>query len=53
MNLEEEGIRATKILKYKKIAVVYRHRENEVVVKFKDGTKLIVDSKTPLELSIT
>ena len=53
MNLEEEGARATKMLKYKKVAVVHRHRENEIVIKFKDGTKLIVDSKTPLELSIT
>ena len=51
MNLKEEGVRATMMLKGKKVARIYRHRENEMVIKFKDNTMLIVDSKTPLEPS--
>ena len=53
MDLEEESATTAKVLKYKKVAVVCRLRENEIIIKFKDGTMLIVDSKTPLELSIT
>ena len=54
MNLEEEGERATEMLKGKVVAQVTRHRDEEVCVEFSDGTRLYVDrSEQGVELSIT
>lgn len=53
MTLAEDARRATEMLKGKTVLWVARHRENETVVRFSDGTTLFVDAKTPLELSIT
>jgi molybdopterin-binding protein len=54
MNLEEESERATQMLKGKVVALVTRHRNEEVCVEFSDGTRLYVDrSEDGVELSIT
>jgi hypothetical protein len=53
MTLEEESERATALLHGKTILRVVRHRENQVLVEFEDGSRLFVDSQTPLELSVT
>ena len=54
VNLEQEALRATEMLKGKIVAAVIRHRESEVLIQFTDGTRLFVD-QTPVgvELSIT
>ena len=54
MNLDEEGERATQMLKGKVVALVSRHRNEEVCIEFSDGTRLYVDhSEGGVELSIT
>lgn len=53
MTLEKEAERATAMLSGKVVTRVLRHREAEVVIEFVDGTRLFVDSESPLELSIT
>ncbi|MGZ8270676.1 MAG: hypothetical protein ACXW1T_05755 [Methylophilus sp.] len=54
LKLEQESLHATELLKGKVIAAVMRHRENEVLIQFTDGTRLFLDH-TPIgvELSIT
>lgn len=54
MTLEEEAKRATEMLEGKVVARVTRHRPQEVLVEFTDGTRLFVDHQpSDLDLSIT
>ena len=54
MDLHEESRRATDLLKGKVVSEIYRHREKEIVVEFRDGTRLFVDYvANGLEISIT
>ena len=54
MDLKEEAKQATKLLIGKTVNSVLRHREDEVVIKFDDGTTLYVDvSENSIKLSIT
>jgi len=53
MTLDEEGERATTLLKGKIVKRVIRFREQEVLVEFEDGTRLYADAPMPLELSVT
>jgi hypothetical protein len=51
---EEEAEHATESLAGKVIETVSRHRPEEVLIQFTDGTRLFVDiNGTSLELSIT
>jgi hypothetical protein len=53
-DLENEAATATKLLEGKSVKVVRRHRANEVMIEFDDGTRLFVDSiSDPLDLSVT
>ena len=40
------------MLKGRSVRSVLRHRDQEVLIEFGDATRLYVDSKTPVELSI-
>ena len=52
--LSKESDRATAFLNGRIVKFVKRHRSNEVLVEFEDGTRLFVNAKSePLELSIT
>ncbi len=53
MTLEEEGNHASAMLLGKVVKRVIRHRENEVMIEFEDGSRLFADSEAPLKLSIT
>ena len=54
MTLTEEERRATEMLSGRTVARVRRHRPQEVLIEFSDGTRLFVDaSNEALELSIT
>ncbi len=53
MDLDQEGERATERLKGKSVNRITRHRLAEVLIEFTDGTRLFVDAKGALELSIT
>jgi hypothetical protein len=54
MNLNDEGERATQMLKGKVVARVTRHRDEEVCIEFVDGARLYVEcSEAGVELSIT
>lgn len=53
MDLEQEGLRLTELLKELKVESCYRHKANEVVVVFSDGTRLFMDSSDSIEISIT
>lgn len=53
-DLNEEAARATEMLQGKTVARVMRNQPGEVVIEFKDGTRLFVDrSDTGVEASIT
>ncbi|WP_187805597.1 hypothetical protein [Aquipseudomonas alcaligenes] len=53
-NLKEESIKATELLKGRKVQAVVRHTPSEVLIQFTDGTRLFIDvSNEELELSIT
>lgn len=52
-SLESEAKKMSQILKGKVVKLCARHRSNEVVVIFEDGTKLFVDSSQDIEVSIT
>lgn len=41
------------MLKGRAVRLVRRHRDNDLLIEFDDGTRLFVDSQTALELSIT
>ena len=54
--LKKEEARATKLLKGKVVKKIYRHRKEEVVADFEDGTRFFIDwreSEKELDLSIT
>lgn len=51
-DLEAEAAHATELLAGKTVKVVRRTNERVVLVEFSDGTRLFVDSKTAVELSI-
>lgn len=41
------------LLKSKTVARIFRNKEKEVVIEFEDGTRMFVDSKDKLEVSVT
>jgi hypothetical protein len=52
--LKKEAEETTKLLNGKIIDKVWRHRPEEIVIQFTDGSRLFVDKqKEGLELSIT
>ncbi len=54
--LKKEEKRATKLLKGKVVKKIWRHRKEEVVIDFEDGTSFFIDwrkSENELDLSIT
>jgi hypothetical protein len=53
VDLGDEADNATEMLRGRSVRAVHRHRDRELVVEFEDGTRLLVDSQTALELSIT
>ena len=53
MTLEEESERATFLLVGKVVRRVMRHRDEEVVIEFEDGSRFFADSDSSIELSIT
>ena len=52
-DLEREAERATELLGGLTVRVVKRHRPEEVMVEFCDGTRLYVDAEGEVELSRT
>ena len=53
-DLHEEAARATEMLQGKTVARVMRNRPGEVVIEFRDGTRVFVErSETGVEVSIT
>jgi len=55
MNLDDEALRATKLLEGRVVRAIHRHTAREVMVEFVDGSRLFVDWREDrsLELSIT
>lgn len=54
MKLNEEQEKLTKLLQDKSIKTIHRHRSEEVVIEFNDGSCFIVDiDGKKLEFSIT
>lgn len=53
MTLDEEAERLKELLSRKIVTTVYRHRANEIVVEFSDGSRMFVDASTALEISVT
>ncbi|MBA4747334.1 MAG: hypothetical protein H2056_01335 [Sphingopyxis sp.] len=53
MALDEEALRATKMLAGRIVSHVRRFSSKEILVEFADGTRLFVDSSADVELSIT
>jgi hypothetical protein len=52
--LKKEQERATKLLKGKVVEKIWRHRKEEVVIDFEDGTRFSFDwRKNEFDLSIT
>jgi len=52
-DLEAEAARATEFLVGKTVKVIRRHNERTITIEFTDRTRLFVDSKSALDLSIT
>ena len=53
-DLDKEAEQTSAILREKKVSVVHRHRPNEVLIEFEDGTRFFINSReTSIELSIT
>lgn len=53
MILDEESAGATSLLRGKIVKRIARHREQEVMIEFEDGSRIYADSETKLEMSIT
>jgi len=53
MNLDQESERATEMLAGKIVTNILRHRRNEVLMEFADGSRLFIDSAADVEMSIT
>jgi hypothetical protein len=52
--LEQQAERATTLLRDRVVENVWRHKEGELVIQFRGGTRLFVDaSNSSIELSIT
>jgi hypothetical protein len=51
--LDEEANKIQKLLAGKSLSRVLRPRENEVVLEFKDGTRLFINTKGKPEFSVT
>ena len=52
--LDEEAINATEMLNGKIVSKVHRFKNTELIIEFKDGSRLFVDKKeSGLEMSIT
>ncbi len=52
--LKREANQLTKMLKGKSLLKIWRHRSNEIVVEFSDGSRLFVDAhKEGIETSVT
>jgi hypothetical protein len=53
-DLEDEASRLTDLLRGKVIKAIRRHRSDEVLVEFEDGTRLFIDRNSDgLEFSVT
>ncbi|WP_430446599.1 hypothetical protein [Sphingorhabdus contaminans] len=52
MTLDEESARATSLLRGKVVKQIVRHREQEVLIKFEDGSLMYADSEIKVEISI-
>lgn len=52
-DLTAEAEHASAMLAGRSVRRIQRHRANEVLVEFDDGTRLFIDAPAPLELSIT
>ena len=52
-NLTAEARRMTKLLKGKVVTVCRRYRSEEVLIEFECGTRLFVNAKGEVEISIT
>ncbi|EQA71192.1 hypothetical protein [Leptospira noguchii] len=52
-DFQEEAKRATFLLKGKIVTKCIRNKSNEIIIIFSDGTRIFIDSKSNLELSIT
>lgn len=53
MTLDEQSARATSLLRGKVVERIVRHREQEVLIEFEDGSRMYADSDVKLEISIT
>lgn len=53
MTSEEESDRLTELLKEKSVKYCIRSESGELVIFFKDGTRLFVNSSSDIELSVT
>lgn len=53
MTLDEEATRLKELLSDKVVTNVVRHRADEIVVEFSDGSRMIVDAQSDLEISVT
>ena len=53
MTLDEEATRLKELLGGKVVTNVLRHRADEIVVEFSDGSRMIVDAPSDLEISVT
>lgn len=53
ITLEEEADRLTELLRGKVVKLCARHETGELVIIFKDGTRLFVNARSELELSVT
>jgi hypothetical protein len=53
MDLTSEAARATALLAGRTVQTVRRHRVEELVIEFTDGSRLFVDAPVALELSVT
>lgn len=52
-SLNRESDRATTMVAGQRVRRVVRHNANEVSLEFEDGTRLYVDGRSPVEISIT
>lgn len=53
VGMDEESGRATSLLRGKIVHRIARHREQEVMIEFDDGSRLYVAGDAILEMSIT
>ena len=51
--LSGEASRLTQLLSGLVVREVFRHRDREIGIEFSDGTRLFVDSATPIEVTVS